>query len=129
MHFLNFKSCPANLDVWMQPAIKSNGSTCYDYVLLYTNDALVISENAEKILRTKIGCYFQLKEGSIGLPKVYLGGRMQKVMFDNGVEAWSFSLVQYVQAAMKNVEEFLQNEENSRWLKPRKAKTLITTTY
>ena len=54
---------------------------------------------------------------------------MWKVMLDNGVEAWSFSLSQYVQAAMKNVEEFLQKEENSRWSKPRKAKTLITTTY
>ena len=48
---------------------------------------------------------------------------MWKVMLDNGVKAWSFSLSQYVQAAMKNVEEFLQKEENSRWSMPWKAKT------
>ena len=100
MIFLNFKSCPADPDVWMQPAIKSDGSTCYDYVLLYTNNALVISENAEKIMRTEIGHYFQLKEvvdwTTQGLP----WRRMWKVMLDNGVEAWSFSSSQYVQAAM-----------------------------
>ena len=50
MHFLNFKPCPADPDVWMHPAIKNDGMTCYEYVLLYTDDALVISENAERIL-------------------------------------------------------------------------------
>ena len=54
---------------------------------------------------------------------------MQKVMLENGGEAWSFRSSQYVQAAIKNVEEFLQKEENSRWSKPRKAKTPITTSY
>ena len=47
MHFLNFEPCPADPDVWMHPAIKNDGLTCYEYVLLYTDDALVISENAE----------------------------------------------------------------------------------
>ena len=42
-------SCPADSDVWMRPAIKSDGSKCYDYVLLYVDDALVVSENAESI--------------------------------------------------------------------------------
>jgi Reverse transcriptase (RNA-dependent DNA polymerase) len=28
MHFLNFKSCPADPDVWMRPSIKSDGSEC-----------------------------------------------------------------------------------------------------
>ena len=35
MHFINFTSCPADPDVWMRPAIKSDGTKCYDYVLLY----------------------------------------------------------------------------------------------
>ena len=46
MHFINFTSCPADPDVWMRPAIKSDGTKCYDYVLLYVDDALVVSENA-----------------------------------------------------------------------------------
>ena len=31
----------------MRPAIKSDGGTYYEYVLLYTDDALVIGEKAE----------------------------------------------------------------------------------
>ena len=66
MEFLNFKSCLADPDVWMRPAIKSNSNTFYEYILLYMDDALIVSENAESILRNEIGRYFDLKEGSIG---------------------------------------------------------------
>ena len=86
----HFTSCPADPDVWMRPAIKSDGQKYYEYVLLYTDDALVISENAEQILRTEIGRYFELKEESIGPPKVYLGGRLRKVQLENGTWVWSF---------------------------------------
>ena len=50
MEFLNFRSCLADPDVWMRPAIKSNGNTYYEFILLYVDDALVVSENAESIL-------------------------------------------------------------------------------
>ena len=50
MEFLNFKSCLADPNVWMRPAIKSDGNTYYEYILLYVDDALVVSENAEGIL-------------------------------------------------------------------------------
>ena len=50
MEFLNFKSCLADPDVWMRLAINSDGNTYYEYMLLYVNDALVVSENAESIL-------------------------------------------------------------------------------
>ena len=50
MHHLNFSPCPANPDVWMQPAQKGDSTPCYDYVLLYMDDALVVSDNAESIL-------------------------------------------------------------------------------
>ena len=129
MHFLGFKSCPADPDVWMRPAIKSDGTSVYDYVLLYTDDTLVISENAENILRNEIGRYFELKKESIGPPTIYLGGHLSKVHLDNGVKAWAFSSSQYVQAAVKNVEEYLAKEENKRWKLPKKADTPMTTTY
>ena len=129
MHFLNFKSCPADPDVWMRPSIKSDGTTCYDYVLLYTDDALVISENAENILRNEIGRYFELKEESIGPPTLYLGGRMRKVQLENGVWAWAFGSSQYVQAAVKNVESFISKEENKRLKLPKKAETPLQTSY
>ena len=75
MHFINFTSCPADPDVWMRPAIKSDGSKCYDYVL---DDALVVSENAESILRNELGRYFELKEESIGPPRSLLRRQSQE---------------------------------------------------
>ena len=45
MHHLNVDSCPADIDVWMRPEMKSDGLEYYEYVLFYTDDALVISKN------------------------------------------------------------------------------------
>ena len=39
MEFLNFKSCLADHDMWMRPAIKSDGNTYYEYILLDVDDA------------------------------------------------------------------------------------------
>ena len=129
MDFINFTSCPADPDVWMRPAIKSDGTKCYDYVLLYVDDALVVSENSESILRNELGRYFELKEESIGPPDHYLGGKVRKVQLENGAYAWAFSSSQYVQAAVKNVEAYLDSQENKHWKMSCKADTPLTTTY
>ena len=129
MEFLNFKACLADPDVWMRPAIKSNGNTYYEYVLLYVDDTLVVSENAESILCNELGRYFHLKEESIGPPTVYLGSRVCKVHLENGVWAWRFSSSQYVQSAVKNVEEYVGKSENSHLKIPTKAETPLMTTY
>ena len=123
MQFHNFTSCPAGPDVWMRPAIKSDGSKCYDYVLLYVDDALVVSENAEYVLRNELGRYFEQKEESIGPPDHYLGGKVRKVQLENGVYAWAFSSSQYVQTAVKNVEAYLMSEDSKCWKMPKKADT------
>ena len=115
MEFINFTSGPADPDVWMRPAIKSDGTKCYDYVLLYVDDALVVSENAESILSNEWGRYFELKEESIGPPDHYLGGKVRKVQLENGVYAWRFSTSQYVQTAVKNVEAYLDSQDNKYW--------------
>jgi hypothetical protein len=107
MRHLDFVSCPADPDVWMRAAERSNGTYYYEYILLYTNDALVLSENAEKVLRIDLGRYFTLKEESIGPPKIYLGGSVWKVQLDNGIECWAYSSSQYVRVAVKNIEEYL----------------------
>jgi hypothetical protein len=68
----------------------------------------VLSENAERVLRSDRGRYFtRLKEESISPPKIYLVGSAWKVQLDNGVKCWAYSSSQYVQAAVKSVEEYL----------------------
>ena len=76
MRHLDFVSCPADPDVWMRPAKKADGSTCYDYILLYIDDALVISERVESILQRELGRHFELKEESIRPLSLYLGGNI-----------------------------------------------------
>ena len=60
---------------------------------------------------------------------VYLGSRVCKVQLENGVWAWSFSSSQYVQSAIKNVEEYIGRPENSHLKIPSKAETPLTTSY
>jgi hypothetical protein len=117
----------------MRPAIKSDGTEYYEYLLLYTDDALCVSENAENVLRNELGGYFPLKEGSsIGPPKIYLGGHARKVQLKNGVECWAFGSSQYVKAAVDNVETYLAKQlklGNSKWKLPAKAETPMQTSY
>ena len=74
IHHLEFTSCPADADLWMHPAVKSDGAKYYEYILLYIDVTLVISEYPEKVLREELSYYIILKEESIGPPEVYLGG-------------------------------------------------------
>ena len=112
----------------MRLAIKSDGTKCYDYVLLYVDDALVVSECAESILRYELRRYFELKEESIGPPDHYLGGKVRMVQLENGVNAWAFSSSQYLQTAVKNVEAYLNSQDSKRWKMSSKADTPLTTT-
>ena len=108
MESLDFLSCKADPDVWMRAAEKSDGTTYYEYVLLYTDDMLVVSEDPESFIRKEIGEIFTVKEKSIGPPSQYLGNKVLKVELDNGVKCWGFSSSQYVQNAVRNVEEYLE---------------------
>ena len=54
-----------------------------------------------------------MKPDSIGPPSLYLGGHIRKVVLNTGVEAWAFGSTKYVQAAVKNVEEYLANNDQS----------------
>ena len=129
MHHLDFRPCPADPEVWMQPAQKGDGSSYYNYILLYVDDALVVSDNAKSILRKEIGRYFELKEASIGPPKMYLGAGIRKVKLDNGLDVWAASSSQYVQAAVRNVEEYIEKSHGKRWKIPNKVETPMWSTY
>ena len=124
MKELGFESSKADPDVWFRLSKRAKrkpnsaglmleeceGEEYYEYVLLYVDDCLVISDRAESLLRDEIGQHFELKEASIGEPSQYLGGKLRKVTMDNGMDAWAWGSSQYVQAAVQNVEEYLQKK-------------------
>ena len=89
MKEIGFTSCQGDPDVWMRECTKDDGSDCWEYFLLYTDDCLVISPKGrgEKILREEIHPKFELKEESIGPPDIYLGGKMREVTLENGTKA------------------------------------------
>jgi hypothetical protein len=61
---------------------------------------------------------FPLKKTTVGDPDIYLGAKLQKVVLENGGEAWSMSPSKYVLEAVKNVKDYLQEKEPGRpWLK------------
>ena len=126
MTHLGFTSCKADPDIWMREAQRDDGTPYWEYVLLYVDDALCISNNAEKVLREEIGKYFVLKPGSVGPPKIYLGNKVSKVTLENGVDAWSFSSSQYVQNAVANVESYLRQIGKSL---PKRVKSPFSTNY
>ena len=96
----------------------------YEHVLFYVDDASVVSENAESIVRDELGKYFELKQEAIGPPKFYLCGSIRKVHLDNGAEEWGFSSSQHVKAAFKNIEYRL---EKLGMKLPSKAETALRT--
>jgi len=122
MTHLGFKSKGGDPDVWMRPMTRKDGSQLYEYVLLYTDDCLVVSDNAESILKKEIGRYFELKKESIGPPSLYLGGHLRQVKIDDGTLAWAFSSTQYVKAAVSNVESYLRKKGER--LKPKASSPL-----
>ena len=127
MEEMQFESCKADPDVWIRPGVKADGTQYYEYVLLYTDDLLVIMEEPERFIREEIGERFTIKEKSIGPPSQYLGNKVSHVQLDSGVKCWSFSSSQYVQNAVKNVEAYLE-KHNLPKLKPR-AKSPWPTNY
>jgi len=94
--------------------------------LLYVDDLLVVSENSEGVIRKEIGKYFELKESSIGMPDVYLGGKVSMVELNNGQKAYTFSSSQYVKSAVTNVETYL-NETGRKF--PCRVNTPISSNY
>jgi hypothetical protein len=76
-----------------------------------------------------MGKYFELKQESIGPPKIYLGGHLRKVELDNEVKAWAFTSSPYVRAAVQNVEDFIAKDETKKWKLPNKAETPLCTSY
>jgi len=107
MKHLHYEFCTADHNVWIRITKRDDGTDYYEYLLLlYADDCLRVSDHASEALR-EIDKYFSSKENSIGLPKIYLGGKVSKVDLPSGVWAHSFSSCQYVKETVKNVEQYL----------------------
>jgi hypothetical protein len=103
---LKFHSCLADPDVWLRLGWRQDGTEYYEYLLVYVDDLLAISEQPKLIL-DDVNTYFHLKPESVGPPKIYLGAKLSKTTLENGVSAWCNSSHRYVQEAIKNTEQYI----------------------
>jgi hypothetical protein len=105
LHDMQFKASLADPDVWMRPAVKASGENYYEYIFVYVDDILVVSEKPAVTMDT-IGKAYRLKEGSVGPPTQYLGVQIKPHRFDDmpGSVFWSMGSARYVKEAVHNVE-------------------------
>lgn len=102
-----FVGCVADPDVWMRKQVKPNGEKYWEYVLIYVDDALVISHDPQAIM-DYLSSKYRLKEGSVKQPTEYLGARIEQynTTLPSGETRtyWGISSEPYVVQAIKDVE-------------------------
>ena len=104
---MGFKSSVADPDAWMRPAKKASGDEYYEYALMHVDDILAMSMKPEHIMEC-IKSVFKFKGDKYEKPSNYLGGLLSEKKSLSGATCWSMTSVEYVNAAIKNVEEAVQ---------------------
>ncbi len=114
MSDLEFIPCKANPDVRLKPTVKPCGINCYDNVLIYVHDIMVVSYQAESIMECLSGLYCLKEDPSTGkkyaAPDRYLGANVGLYTIPSdtpGKRYWFMSSDDYVSEAIKNVEQKL----------------------
>ena len=124
---LGWTMCKADNDVWFRPMQRADGTRCYEYILVYTDDIICVAANPRAAL-DKIDQVFKLKPDSIGPPTKYLGADVSKFHFndDPSKEYWCMGSEQYVKEAIRNVRNWL----NARGLELKmRAPSVLPTNY
>jgi Reverse transcriptase (RNA-dependent DNA polymerase) len=109
---LSYNTCVADHDVWMKPKVKPTGEEYWEYVLIYSDDILVISHDPKAVMDGLTKAY-TLKEGSVALLTTYLGADVHQHTFhdvvDPGTIRWSMSSDTYIKRALADVEQHLED--------------------
>jgi hypothetical protein len=103
---IGYRPTLADPDVWIKPAVKSNGFKYYEMVLTYVDDVISISEAPMTVIEG-IKAVFKLKGDKAEVPDMYLGGSITKTATAEGTECWTLSSEKYVKTAVANIEEKL----------------------
>ena len=116
MYDLKFQSCRADPDVWYRAATKADGTKYYEYVLIYVDDILTISEVPKDVMETLSRLYRLKEDPTTGKkydrPTRYLGADIGHYYFDDDSKKprWYMSSDTYVKNAIKTAEEHLDKQ-------------------
>lgn len=111
---IGFQPSRGDRDVWLRPAVKEDGTRYYEYVLVYTDDLLVISKKPKEVM-DKLGTYYVIKPDSIKKPDKFLGSDIGTYRHpdDPTKEYWTMGSEQYVKDAVRNVKAWLEARGSS----------------
>ena len=65
MRHLDFTTCLSDPYVLMRPIKKSGGLLCFECIILYIDNNMVVGESADNIIMNDMGRYFELKSPHI----------------------------------------------------------------
>ena len=108
----------------MQVAMKPDGERYYEYILVYVDDIIAISHKAKEVME-EITSTFKFKNDKIIPPDTYLGAKLKEKPI-NGKKCWTMTSVDYINAALKNINATLKDK---RWKLPTKVTTPMVTDY
>jgi hypothetical protein len=102
-----YKSSKADPDVWMLARTKPDGFEYWSYILVYTDDILIVDHEPQVAMDYLASCY-TLKPGSVKEPDTYLGAQVSKFYIDGAEDPekprWAMSSEKYVKQAVADVE-------------------------
>jgi ribosomal protein S14 len=102
-----YTSCKADPDVWMRSKTKPDGFKYWSYILVYTDDILVV-DHEPQVIMDYLASRYTLKPGSVKEPDSYLDSQISKY-YSNGAENpekphWAMSSEAYVKQAVADVK-------------------------
>ena len=121
---LGFFASEADPDVWMRPAVTTDGHEYYEYMLCYVDDILCISKNAKEVMQ-ELQKKIKFKKDIITPTDTYLGAGLTKKEND-GDTVWAISSAAYVKAAVKNVQDAINDRP---WKLSKRAPTPMTQSF
>ena len=104
---LSFEMCRADNDVWMRTEFNKASEKVWEYVLVYSDDLLIVARNPGEIA-SQIDQHLKLKDGSIKEPLSYLGADVGTFTLPDESEVWFMSSKSYVKEAIKSVEGWMK---------------------
>jgi hypothetical protein len=81
---LQFMLCQADLDVWMHQASQADGTSFYEYILVYVEDVMVLSGDPDVVIQDLKDHFTKIVTNPAKQPEQYLGAMIGKYQFPDG---------------------------------------------
>ena len=102
---LGFMSTKPDVDVYRRKSSKTDGTPYYEYLVVYVDDIICMSEDPSKWMNV-LASRYRLRE--VGIPKRFIGSDIKRKQYidENGYQAfcWAFGSDTYVKDACNLAE-------------------------